>query len=197
VRPVVVQPVQSDSPQMRTLPRNAASMPVGVPANSVGLGDTYGQRLRRLLWVGIPLTVVIALACSAWLAVGNAKPLRTVTLNNGVYAYNFLFYKSTESVNLVGGSGLQADGKALVIAKQTTDNVVKDCGEVGKKWKNAFTVAVEGVDRPVCVLNDNVFLVTFYHGKVKHLFEVTYTSPHAISANDVRKIMESIKVAQE
>jgi hypothetical protein len=193
----VVQPVQSASPQMRSLPRNANAMPIGVTANSVGLGDTHGQRLRRLLWVGVPLAVVLALVFGVWLAAVNAKPLQPSSISNGVYAYNFLFYKSAETVNLVGGSGLEAHDKALVIAKQTSDEVVKTCAEVGREWKDAFTVSVEGVDRPVCMRSDNVFLVTFYHGKIKHFFEITYTSPSAISSADVRQIISSLKVAQE
>jgi hypothetical protein len=150
-----------------------------------------------MVWVGVPLTIVLALVVGVWLATVNAKPLRQVSVSNGVYAYDFLFYKSAETVNLIGGSGLQAHGKALVIAKQTSDDVVKTCAEVGRDWKDAFTVPVEGVDRPVCVQNGNVFLVTFYHGKIKHFFEITYTTPGAANDADVRQIMQSIKVAQE
>jgi hypothetical protein len=193
----VVQPEQPGQPRMRSLPRGTRVMPVGITANSVGLGDTYGQRLRRTLLVGVPLAIVLALTIGIWLALGTAKPMRTFSLSNGVYAYTFLFYKSSETVNLVQGSGLKAE-KAIVIAKPTNDEVINDCGEVGKDWKTAFTATVDGMERPVCRYKENVYLVTFYHGKARHLFEVTYTNAHATpQADDVRQIMQSIKVSLE
>jgi hypothetical protein len=197
VRPVVVQPEQPAQPPVRSLPRNSPVMPVGITANSVGLGDSYGQRIRRLLAVGVPLVAVLALTLGVWLALGNTKSLRTFSITNGVYVYDFLFYKSSETVNLLAGSGLKAQDKALVIAKPTNDEVINDCSEVGKQWKNAFTTTIEGVERPVCVLNDSVYLVTFYHGKAKHLFEITYMSPHDSKPEEVKQITQSIKVSLE
>jgi len=191
----VVQPEQSASPQMRSLPRNTVYMPVGVAANSVGLGGGSGRRLRRSLVAGIALMAVLALAFGVWIAATHTKPLHEFSLNNGAYTYNFLFYKSSETVNLVGGAGLKSGSKAFVIAKPTSDEVTNDCNKVGKKWKQAFTVSVEGTGRPVCSIDDNVFLVMFTHGKAKHLFEITYTSPQAASTADVRQIMQSIKVS--
>jgi hypothetical protein len=193
----VVQPEQPLQPPMRSLPRNAPVMPVGVTANSVGLGDTYVQRIRRLLMIVLPLVAVVALTIGVWLAAGSSKPFRTFSISNGAYLYDFFFYKSSETVNLVAGSGLQAPDKALVIAKPTSDEVVNDCSEVGKQWKNAFTVSVETVNRPVCVLGNNVYLVTFYHGKAKHLFEITYTGSEDKKIDDVKQIMQSIKVSVE
>jgi len=193
----VVQPEQHAQPPVRSLPRNAPYMPVGVTANSVGLGDTYAQRIRRLLMVGAPLVAVIALVMGIWLALGNAKSMRTFSLTNGVYSYTFSFYKSSETVNLIAGSGLKASDKALVIAKPTNDEVVNECTDLGKKWKKTFTVIVEGVERPVCQLNDNIYLVTFYHGKAKHLFEITYNIKHDTQGEDVKQIMQSLKVSYE
>ncbi len=195
MRPVVVQPQQPSPPPVRSLPRNATAMPLGLSANSVGLGIGGGLNTRKILFIGIPITVVLALALGTWLFVRSFAPLNIHTITNSAYEYSFLFYRSSESVNLVAGEGLKYDSKALVIAKPTNDDVVKSCDEMGSKWKEAFTVQVEGVEHPVCRFNDNVFLVTFFHGKAKHLLEITYTTPHAINVNDVRQIVQSLRVS--
>lgn len=169
-------------------------MPFGLSANSVGL-DGRSTNWRRILYIGIPLTTLLAVACAAWLVVRSLAPLTTQAIYNGAYEYSFLFYKKSETVNLAAGSGLQYANKALVIAKPTGDDIVTACNKVGPKWKDAFTVRIEGVQRPVCQLNDNVFLVLFPHGRANHLFEITYTAPRAADTAEVQRIMQSLQVS--
>jgi hypothetical protein len=194
VRPVVVQPDQPAPSTARVLPHNAKVMPFGLSANSVGLGNG-GLNWRRVLFVSIPLTVVLAVAVGTWLFVRSLAALTPHTVYNSSFEYTFLFYRSSETVNLQGGSGLKFDGKAFVVAKPTSTDIITDCARLGTKWQPAFHVRIEGVEYPVCRLRDNVFLVTFNHGNTKHLFEISYSAPHAINTTDVKQIMESIKVA--
>lgn len=194
VKPVVVSPEQPASVRpVRSLPRGAQSMPFGLSANSVGLGDG-GLNWRRMLFVGIPLTVVLALALGTWLYAQRANTLSLKNVANGAYSYDFLFYKTAEPVNLLAGQGYKYDSKALAIAKPTSEEVVRECAQLGEKWTEVFAVTVEGVPHPACVLNGNVFAVMFAHGQANHLFEITYTSPQAVNRNDVRRSMESLKV---
>jgi hypothetical protein len=195
VRPVVIQPQQEAAPSPRTLPRGATDMPLGLSANSVGLSDGGGPSLRRIALIGLPLTVVLALVLGIWLLVRSLAPLAPQTISNSSYEYNFLFYKSAETINLVAGEGLKYGDKALVIAKPTSDPVVGNCSQLEGGWREAMRVKVEGVERPVCVLHDSVFLVSFYHGDSRHMLEVTYTAPHAANTSDVRQIMGSVRVA--
>ena len=191
-----MQPQQPTPPPMRSLPRNATAMPFGMSANSLGMDDASALRLRRLLFIGIPVTVLLVLVLVTWLFVRNLTALSPQALTNSAFEYDFLFYKKSETVNLVAGSGLKYDNKALVIAKPTSDDVAKECANMTDgAWREVFRVSVEGVERPVCRLNDTVFALTVFHGKTKHLFEVTYNSPHDVNTNDLRRIMESLKIS--
>jgi len=201
IRPVIVKPEVASVRPVRSLPFGAKDMPVGLSANSVGLGTGQGISMRRILFTGIPLTILIAVAVGTWLFARSLAPLAPKALVNGSYQYDFLFYKNSELVNLVAGQGLKYGNQAIVIAKTTTDDVVSECKQMNTKkqqWKEAFRTEVMGVERPVCRLNDNVYVMTFYGGsETKHLLEISYTSPHTANTDDVRKITSSLKVTLE
>lgn len=201
IRPVVIEPETASAKPVRSLPFGVKDMPVGLSANSVGLGSGQGFSMRRILFTGIPLTILIAVAVGTWLFARSLAPLSPKTLVNGSYQYDFLFYKKSEPVNLVEGQGLKYSNQAIVTAKTTTDDVVSECKQMNtrkQQWKEAFRTEVMGIERPVCRLDDNIYVVTFYGaGGTKHLLEISYTSPHTINTDDVRKIVTSLKATLE
>jgi hypothetical protein len=169
-------------------------MPVGISANTVDVvGNVRKTRMRSLLFLGIPIAILLAVVVGVWLAARIISPLHQTVISNEGYDYHFLFDKSAEPVNLVQGDGLQLDNRALVIAKPTSDNLIQDCGAVGRGWTQAFMVLIEGREQRVCTLDNKAFLAIFYHGTEKHLFEITYTIPQR-DYHDLQTIFGSLKI---
>lgn len=196
VRPTIVEPQAPFSKPLRSLPRNTRVMPVGLSANSVGL-DGRTNHARKVLFIGVPLTILLAVCLGTWLFARSLSPLTQKTIVNGAYEYSFVFYEDAEPVNLVAGEGFNHNNKALVIAKPSNDDVTKTCEQMNtrhKQWKEAFRAEVMGVERPVCRLKDNVYMVTFFQNSAEHLMEISYAAPLDTNSNDVRKIVESLRV---
>ncbi|HUC89653.1 MAG TPA: hypothetical protein VMR45_02535 [Patescibacteria group bacterium] len=176
--------------------KRGVPMPTGVSANSIGL-DGRVSNIRRLLMLGLPLTVLLVLVLGIWLLVQqNLTVFSTKNLTNGTYSYTFSFYKKAEPVNLNQGEGLQYGNHATVIAAPTTDEITNDCSLVaGGQWKTAFTAIVAGSSRPVCSRDNTSYFVTFNYGQARHLFEITYTNTKDAKLSDVRTIIESLTVS--
>lgn len=171
-------------------------MPLGLSANSIGLDGRSPVR-RRIVGAVLLAVCVIGLCVGGWIGAKSLEPLRPKSIVNGVYEYTFLFYKDAEPVNLVAGQGFKYDDKALLIAKPADEPVITDCNQLNTRkytWQQAFTAQVLGAERPVCRLGNTVFAVTFFAGQAEHLLEVSYTEPGVVNADEVRAIMESIRV---
>jgi len=194
----IVRPVVRSGVPVKALPRklpyNARHMPVGVSANTLGV--VPGRvNMRRLLFIGIPLVLLLSVSLGTWLLARNLSPLGQKVISNDIYDYHFLFYKAAEQVNLAQGHGLQYDNHVVAIARPSRDNTIQECGVIGSGWHRAFMVTLEGREQQVCTLNNRAYLIIFYHGDVRHLFELTYTSRQPDSRNkEIQKIIESVTV---
>jgi len=194
VRPVVYRP--SQAAPARKMPFNARHMPVGVSANTINVASHIRvQYIRRIVFFGIPITILVVVVIGVWLAALGLSPLTPKVITNGAFEYHFSYYKSAEPVNLALGEGLQDGNRSLVIAKQTTDLAYNDCSQVGDGWSRAFIAVIEGQERLVCTRSNKVYLVIFYHEEKRHLFEITYTSTQNGKSDEIRTIMSSLKVS--
>jgi len=201
--PIIVRPVhageQQPSPLLpRRLAPGAKHMPMGVSANTVGVAHSIRlAKIRRLLFLGVPVIILLAVVAGVWLAARNLSQLDHKAIRNGAYDYNFDFYKAAEPVNLLQGQGLRLDKRAIAIAAPTTDAIILDCSSLGREWKEAFEVYIEGEKRPVCSESDKSFLAIFPHGTQPHLFKVSYTSAQRDEQGrkDIETIFSSIKVS--
>jgi hypothetical protein len=199
--PIIVRPVRNQSPAPalpRKLGLNAKHMPVGVSANTIDVaGNARLLRLRRTLFLGVPVAVLLAVVFSVWFIAYTMSPLGQKVISNDRYDYHFAFYKSAEPVNLQLGEGLKLDNRAIVIARPTTDNAITDCRGVGKDWRQAFIVSIEGHRQIVCSLDNKAFLAIFYHGQERHLFEITYSSAQKGEQPEIQEIFSSLKVTEQ
>jgi hypothetical protein len=193
VRPVIYRPSEPGLP--RKMPFNAQHMPMGVSANTINVASHLrAQRIRRLLFFSIPLTVLLAVVVAVWLAARSLAPLQPKVISNDIFDYHFMFYKTAEPVNLDQGSGLQDDNRSLVIAKPTTDYLYTDCSEVGKEWRRAFTALIQGKEQLVCTRDNKAYVVIFSHKEKRHLFEITYTSSQNGKTEELNRIFSSLEV---
>src|ERR1700742_5004712 len=101
VRPAVHRPALSSPP--RKLPYNAKHMPLGISANTLGVKPRSLWDIRRILFLGVPLTILLSLSVGVWLAARHISLLGPKDLGNGSYNYHFIFYKAAEPVNLEQG----------------------------------------------------------------------------------------------
>lgn len=195
VRPVVYQPTRPDQP--RKTPFNPRHMPVGVSANTIDVARRIRiHKLRRMLFFGVPVAVLLLVVAGIWLAARGLSPLSPKTVSNDIYEYHFLYYKDAEPVNLDQGAGLQDGNLSLVIAKPTTDPTYSSCSDVGKEWSRAFVVTLERQERLVCTRSNKEYVIIFTHEEKRHLFEVTFTSTQSGKgkADEIRTIFQSLKV---
>lgn len=156
--------------------------------------------MRHILFYGVPVAALLAIAFGTWLFVRSLEPLMTKSMVNGVYQYSFLFYKDAEPANFQGGQGFRYDDRVSVVAGKTPLDVYGKCAELNTKkqaWQEALTVDIQGVQRPVCKYQ-NIYMVTFFGAnQSQHMMQVVYDDGGDEEKPAVQKIMQSVKVSLE
>lgn len=175
-------------------------MQVGLSASQQGLNkplsNGFGLKLnvRRII---LPLVIVLILVGVYLFLKTFALGLGTKTLTNGGTTYTFMFYKSGYKVRLSDGTfSYKYTDKAIVTIEPSSDRVITSCSEYGNgQWQTILTDTFNGVQYPVCTLDDKTYIMEFSDLNQHNLFLLTYTSPQT-SKNDttIKTIFSSVKL---
>lgn len=151
--------------------------------------STDAKRSPTWLWaklvVGVlTLAVLFTMGSTLFMKLAGGLTERTESFQG--YTYSFQFYKKATPTMLHQSTGTvrEAPGltykhSALAFAMPDTDDPITTCEEIGSGWRQAFSVVINGVERPVCNSltaspGVSMFMTNFTAYDVTHLFTVGF-----------------------